>query len=71
MVDLPSWVYTTGWVVWVLGFAVLETLALLDTDYGDTLTEHVRPLVHQNAVLGWLMIVGLAWLAIHIVVQGR
>ena len=33
--------FTAGWIVWILGFCVLEAIALVRKARGDTLSEHV------------------------------
>lgn len=70
-VNWPQYVYTTGWVVWALLFVVLETVAILDRDAGDTLTEHVRPLIVSTS-FAWFAAAGfLSWLPYHFLIEGR
>jgi hypothetical protein len=40
--------YTIAWILWVLIFIYLETMAIIDKKKGDTLTEHVRELATLN-----------------------
>ena len=69
MPDLPGWAYTAGWVFWLVWFAVLETLALLDADMGDTLTEHVRRVIlhddRPRPVVYFVFAGFLVWLVLH------
>jgi len=73
MRDLPAWVYTAGWAFWVLWFAVLETLALLDPDKGDTLTEKIRFFILYNdrprPVVYWAFAGTLVWLVLHLLLK--
>jgi hypothetical protein len=65
MVDLPTSVYRWGWVLWIVWFVVLETLAVLDPKTGDTLTEHTRPLFHHHPLLWFLAAGFVGWIAVH------
>jgi hypothetical protein len=62
--------YTLGWLVLLAGFAVLETLAILDRDKGDTLSEHVWWLAGHP--LTWLLLAAfLFWLVVHFLGFGK
>lgn len=64
-VDLPLWAYRAAWWSWIAWFLVWETLALLDSKPGDTLTENVRPLMHAHPLV-WFVAAGfVAWIAVH------
>lgn len=63
--------YTFGWIIIVLAFAGLETLALVDPGAGDTFSEHIWELL---AAQPWLIVPGLAatvWAAYHLFFQKR
>ena len=69
IIDLPQWFYRAAWIVWGLSFFVIETLALLDADQDDTLTELVRPVVQARPIgyfLGGALILWLFW---HFIVE--
>lgn len=72
-IDLPTGWYQAFWWSWLgilgLAFVVAETLALLDRDRGDTLTETLRPVIQATPV-GWIL-GGLffGWLFAHFVID--
>lgn len=60
--DLP----TRLWVVWAVGFVVLEGWAVATSQPEHTLTWHLRP-VFLNHPLTWFLLAGsLAWLNVHL-----
>ena len=69
-----SAVFTTGWVIWLAGFVVLESIALARKEPGDTLSEHVwkwfRVKDYRPSPLVWLarvpLLVGGVWLTGHL-----
>lgn len=66
---LKPW-YTVGWLIWALGFIVLETFAIRSKDKGDTLSEHVWWFERWAGSIGRFIIGGgLAWLAYHFLVE--
>jgi hypothetical protein len=66
MVHLPLVFYQRGWILFGLFFAVLETLALLDPQRGDTLSENIRWVRDQHPVLlAFLIGTTITWLFIH------
>jgi len=68
-----NWKYTVGWIIWILGFGVLEYKAVKDKKKGDTLSEHVWQVVgtttKKKSALNWVLRGGLgvlfAWLIPH------
>lgn len=69
--NLPRHVYTICYILSGLFFLVPEILALIDKDPGDTLTEHLRPLIQGSSFL-WFMAGGfLIWLLWHFLLEGR
>lgn len=68
---LPKVAYSLAWAFLAAWFAFWELLALFDPGAGDTLTEHLRPLI-QSTVTG-VVLAGLllVWLALHFLVEGR
>lgn len=63
--------FTIAWIVWVVWFVVWETWALLDPAPDDTLTEHIRPLIHGSS-FGWFLGSAFAlWLVWHFLVEGE
>ncbi len=68
-----NWKYTLGWILWIVGFGVLEYKALKDKREGDTLSEHVYKVIGTKAVkkswVNWVFRIGLgglfAWLIPH------
>lgn len=66
--------FTVAWVVWLLGFAVLEGVALARKAPGDTLSEHVwswfRVRDERPTPLVWLLrvplLIGGVWLTGHL-----
>lgn len=71
--DLPQSFYTVGWIVWgivtVGGFAALEAPALADKDEGDTLTEHLRPIIRRHPILTAAFAGFLGWVGWHFIIQ--
>ena len=63
---MPSWFYTAGWGALVLAGVLLETLALLDKDRGDTLSEHLWRVLSLHGIVGWMAIGAVAWAVLHI-----
>ena len=65
--------YTWAWIFWLAFFAVVEGVALLDKDRGDTLSEHVWSwfkIKDKPRQWTWRRIVlaaFLAWLLVHMV----
>ena len=65
--------YTVLWIVWILGFGVIEYSALKNKKPGDTLTAHVRKLVGTKTKgrnwENWIFRIGLvgffAWIIPH------
>jgi hypothetical protein len=58
--------YTLGWVVIVLAGVALETMAIIDPGAGDTLTEHIRPLLAWHPAI-WFCGLGMAaWAVRHL-----
>ena len=68
-----NWKYSLGWLIWILGFGVLEYRAIKDKDKGDTLSEHVWSVVGTKTAkkhwVNWVFRIGLgglfAWLIPH------
>ena len=55
---------TWAWVAWLLAFAVLEAIALINDDRW-TLTYHLRPVFTEYGVT-WFVALGLwLWLGVH------
>lgn len=66
----PRGKWWIGWALWLVMFAILETMALLDPRSGDTLSEHVW-WVLQAPVL-WFVGAGfMVWLTIHFLTRGK
>lgn len=67
--DLPLLFYR---VCYVLGTVLLlgaELLALIDPGGGDTITEHVRPVIQSNT-FGWFLAAALlTWLGWHFLIE--
>ena len=40
--------YTAMWIIWLLGFGVIEYAAMKNNKSGDTLTEHVWKVIGTN-----------------------
>ena len=57
--------YTVAWVSWIIGFIVIEGIALLDAGRGDTLSEHVWALLDFTPVLWWVGGGFMLWLTGH------
>jgi len=58
-----SWSYIVAWAVWIVGFVVLEGIAILDNnDATPTLTEVVT-----RFVPGFLLFMGIGWLGWHFI----
>ena len=68
---IPKVAYTWAWIIWIGWFFVWEFLALMDRDFGDTFTEHSRPIV-QATSFGWFISAGaLSWVLYHFLFEGR
>lgn len=63
--------FTIGWIVWALGFAVLEGVALVNKRKGDTLSEHVWKYFDVDTkrwtFLRFVLTAGMVWLTGHFV----
>lgn len=58
---------TASWVIWMIVFFVLETIALKGN--GQTLTQHLRPLF-INHPLTWFLLFGIwLWLGYHFLLE--
>lgn len=67
-------IWTWLWALWVLGFAVIEGVAIRNDIKGDTLSEHMRFWLRTDTHIGrtaWLIISGVffAWFVVHIAVS--
>lgn len=71
-IDLPQSFYTWGWAGWFLYFAILETLAVLDDDPGETLSAHVV-WVRQNVGSFAVFIIAAVclWLLYHFIFERK
>lgn len=36
-----NWKYSIAWIIWILGFGIIEYKALQNKKEGDTLSEHI------------------------------
>ncbi len=54
--------------VWIVWFAVWETVALARSDYYATFTAHLRPLFVELPLTWWIGIGLYGWLGVHIFV---
>jgi hypothetical protein len=68
-------VWTILWLLWGLGFALVEGAALLNDKRDDTLSAHFRLWFRTDTRLGrtvWIGVSGLffAWFVVHIAVAG-
>lgn len=75
-IDLPRRFYVASWVAWVVMFVVVEGLALLDRDNGETLTAQVRDLFWRynkrpNKWFAPLHVMLVAWYEWHIHTEQR
>lgn len=68
---LPRLVYAFAWSFWIAWFVFWEFLAVVDPRKGDTLTEHLRPLIQSNVTGMVIAALFLVWLALHFLVDGR
>ena len=65
--------YTLAWILWIIGFGVIEYSALKNKEKGDTLSEHVWKVAgtktKTKSALNWIIRIGLgglfAWLIPH------
>lgn len=68
--------FTWAWIWWGAMFLVIEGLALLNKDKGDTLSEHVWSWFSiKNKGPGWkwrrlALVAFLAWLVLHFLTGG-
>lgn len=65
--SVPRW----AWWAWVLGFVVLELVALLNGTPGDTLSGLVQALIADYPWTASLFAAGLGWLTWHWLVDDR
>lgn len=64
---LDGW--TISWIVWIVAFFVLETVALVTRSHNE-LTEHLRPALQVDP-LTWFLALGVwLWLGWHFLIQG-
>jgi hypothetical protein len=76
--------FTVGWLLWFLYFAILEGVALFNSKPGDTLSEHVWTWFGTNfkrgenprQPSGWtrarrfVLLAFMAWLTLHFLTGG-
>lgn len=68
--------FTVAWIIWILGFLVIEGIALANKAEGDTLSEHVwKYLLVKRGAPYWRLrrfslLAFLAWLATHFLTGG-
>lgn len=68
-------IFTVLWITWILLFVVVEGVALVRKDKGDTLSEHVWKVLRVRddrptpmAVVGRILLgAGIIWLFVHLV----
>lgn len=71
-------IFTILWLVWLLFFAIVEGVALVNKVQGDTLSEHVWKWFDINGKhpVGWdrlrkfTLIAFMAWLTLHFLTGG-
>ena len=69
MIDLPTDLYRWFWIIWIASFFVMETLALIDSDRNDTLTELIRPVVQARPIGYFLAGALILWMLWHFLVE--
>ena len=74
--NLSPIVYHIGWALWLGWFVIFETIALRDTDLGDTFSEHVwwaifEPSGRPRPVIYYLALGFMIWLTVHFLFKGR
>ena len=63
--------YLIAWVLWIVAFIIIETLALLNREpNGDTLSEFVWQVV-AFPVMWWIGAAFMVWLTIHWLFDGK
>lgn len=70
----PRHAYTVAWFLWMLlslaGFMAIEGAALIDSEEGDTLTEHIQWISGQSTGWAVAVMVGIAsffgWFMAHL-----
>ncbi len=72
--------FTAAWILWILAFAVIETIAIVRKARGDTLSEHVWNWFSlkgkKGKLKGWQIALRFgflsfwAWLTIHFITGG-
>ena len=73
-----NWKYTVAWIIWILGFGVIEWKAMKNDKGGDTLSEHVWKVAgtktQKKSWLNWSFRIGLGagfvWLIQHFYTGG-
>jgi len=69
--NLPRWSYTALWLFWGALFGIIEAVALVDDDRGDTLSEHIIGLSEVHPVLWAGLASFLLWLTWHLLAIRR
>lgn len=64
-------IWTILWIAWILMFAGIELVAVINDSRGDTLSEHLRKWFCVDTHVGrtvWLIVSGVffAWFVVHI-----
>lgn len=68
--------YTWGWMIWIGLFLVLESVAIVDKDPGDTFSEHVWKWFAIKGkgkgvkIRRLILVLFLTWLVIHLLTGG-
>jgi hypothetical protein len=68
-------VFTLLWIIWIVMFIAIETVAIMNDKADDTLSEHLRQWFSTDTKKGrwiWIIISGIffCWFGVHIAMEG-
>lgn len=59
------------WIAWIVAFLVIETVAIVNSEPDDTLSEQVWSLMSSSSFVWFAVVALLIWLLYHFVWEGR
>jgi hypothetical protein len=74
-INIPTSTYTIAWALWILWFAVWETLAIIDQGENETFSGHLKTVMWHDSgrptIVAFLALPALVWLVWHLYSEVR
>ena len=67
-----NWKFTLGWILWIFVFVIIEGIAVINKEKGDTLSEHfwklfdIKETEKPSKIMRFGALAGLTWLYVHL-----